>query len=224
MTREEEFRIFNCYQFSRKRLKSLKAEEPKDLARIKIWRERSDYCGEYISRMNLPLMLKFLHKQCRDWTKYDDAISHASARLVACINAFDVNRGFKFSTYFVRSLILDMYRLNEKAMKREGRPRVFSSTDLSTDVDNDFMTEVIPDTRRLTDNLTIDQREIYDQVMQFLSSREKDILLMRSGGKTLEEVGNVLGITRERVRQLEAAAMKRLRLAFRTGKRELATV
>lgn len=38
------------------------------------------------------------------------------------------------------------------------------------------------------------------------------------GGMTLEEVGKVLGITRERVRQIEVAALKKLRRpAIRAG-------
>jgi DNA-binding CsgD family transcriptional regulator len=44
-----------------------------------------------------------------------------------------------------------------------------------------------------------------------LGERERTVFLRRLGGMTLEEVGKELGITRERVRQVEARAIRRLR-------------
>jgi RNA polymerase primary sigma factor len=49
-----------------------------------------------------------------------------------------------------------------------------------------------------------------------LSEREQQILTLRYGlsgtedPKSLEEIGRILGVTRERVRQLEAEALRRL--------------
>jgi DNA-binding CsgD family transcriptional regulator len=44
-----------------------------------------------------------------------------------------------------------------------------------------------------------------------LGERERTVFLQRLAGKTLEEVGKKLGVTRERVRQIEARAIRRLR-------------
>lgn len=49
-----------------------------------------------------------------------------------------------------------------------------------------------------------------------LTEREKKILVLRFGisdgcPRTLEEVGNIFKVTRERVRQIEAKALKKLR-------------
>ncbi len=59
-------------------------------------------------------------------------------------------------------------------------------------------------------------REQIRQVLGFLSEREREVLEMRFGlndGKdhTLEEVGREIGLTRERVRQIQVEALKRLR-------------
>ncbi len=53
-------------------------------------------------------------------------------------------------------------------------------------------------------------------VLDTMTPREEKVLRMRFGigekqDYTLEEVGKVLGVTRERIRQIEAKALKRLR-------------
>ncbi|MCB8920811.1 MAG: RNA polymerase sigma factor RpoD [Ardenticatenaceae bacterium] len=59
-------------------------------------------------------------------------------------------------------------------------------------------------------------REQIRTVLSFLSEREREVLEMRFGlndGKdhTLEEVGKSFGVTRERIRQIEAKALRKLR-------------
>ena len=59
-------------------------------------------------------------------------------------------------------------------------------------------------------------RELMDDVLSSLNAREGRVLQLRFGlvdGKphTLEEVGQKFGVTRERVRQIEAAALRKLR-------------
>jgi RNA polymerase nonessential primary-like sigma factor len=60
-----------------------------------------------------------------------------------------------------------------------------------------------------------------------LPAQQRDVVEHRyglhgHGRKTLEEVGNLLGVTRERVRQVQLAALSRLRdISSREGFREL---
>ena len=59
-------------------------------------------------------------------------------------------------------------------------------------------------------------REDLADVLSGLSAREKDVLRLRFGmddgrQRTLEEVGQLFGVTRERIRQIEAKALRKLR-------------
>ncbi|MER3439740.1 MAG: RNA polymerase sigma factor RpoD, partial [Chloroflexota bacterium] len=66
-------------------------------------------------------------------------------------------------------------------------------------------------------------REQMEDVLGTLSPREREVLIMRFGledgrGRTLEEVGREFGVTRERIRQIEAKALRKLRHPSRAKK------
>ena len=66
-------------------------------------------------------------------------------------------------------------------------------------------------------------KEQIDSVLSTLTPREKDVLIQRFGlldgrPKTLEEVGKEFNVTRERIRQIEAKALRKLRHPSRSKK------
>ena len=66
-------------------------------------------------------------------------------------------------------------------------------------------------------------REQLGEVMNSLTEREKQVLILRFGladgrARTLEEVGRVFEVTRERIRQIEAKALRKLRHPSRSKK------
>ncbi len=66
-------------------------------------------------------------------------------------------------------------------------------------------------------------REQVGDVLDTLSPRERDVILMRYGlgdgrNRTLEDVGRHVGVTRERIRQIEAKALRKLRHPSRAQK------
>jgi RNA polymerase primary sigma factor len=59
-------------------------------------------------------------------------------------------------------------------------------------------------------------REDLESVLETLTARERDVLKLRYGlddgrMKTLEEIGQIFNVTRERIRQIEAKALRKLR-------------
>jgi len=66
-------------------------------------------------------------------------------------------------------------------------------------------------------------KEQMDEVLETLTDREQKVLTLRFGigdgyPRTLEEVGKIFNVTRERVRQIEAKALKKLRHPIRAKK------
>jgi RNA polymerase primary sigma factor len=66
-------------------------------------------------------------------------------------------------------------------------------------------------------------KEQMQDILDSLSERERKVLEMRFGlldgqGHTLEEVGQKFGVTRERIRQIEAKALRKLRHPIRSRK------
>jgi len=71
--------------------------------------------------------------------------------------------------------------------------------------------------------IEVDMRERTAQMLHTLSAREEKVVRMRFGledgsERTLEEIGNAFAVTRERIRQIEAKALRKLRAPARSSR------
>ena len=86
------------------------------------------------------------------------------------------------------------------------------------DEDNSQLSDFIEDEEAVTPVEAVNeviQRELIDKVLKTLTHREREIIELRFGfnderPRTLEEVGQKLGVTRERIRQIEAKTLIKL--------------
>jgi RNA polymerase primary sigma factor len=103
------------------------------------------------------------------------------------------------------------------------------TTSLSTPVGDDedsFLGDFIEDTTQLSPYEETSKellRESIEEVLSSLDERETKVLSLRFGlmgetPKTLEEVGKIFNVTRERIRQIEAKALRKLRHPSRRKK------
>jgi RNA polymerase primary sigma factor len=114
-------------------------------------------------------------------------------------------------------LHMDVRRV--KVYRQASKAPVSLDAPLSDD-DSDQVSEIVADPNAAApfERLVKEtDTALLKEVLSGLTDREKAILAMRFGlndgvEKTLEEIGKVFGVTRERIRQIESEALKKLRL------------
>jgi len=113
---------------------------------------------------------------------------------------------------------LDMTPEKVVEVQKYGREPISLHTPLGEDGDSEFG-DLIEDSEAIVPadavNFTLLQEQLHD-VLDTLSEREAGVVSMRFGltdgqPKTLDEIGKVYGVTRERIRQIEAKTMSKLR-------------
>ncbi|MDR1265835.1 MAG: RNA polymerase sigma factor [Propionibacteriaceae bacterium] len=113
---------------------------------------------------------------------------------------------------------LDMTAEKVVEVQKYGREPISLHTPLGEDGDSEFG-DLIEDSEAVVPaeavNFTLLQEQLND-VLDTLSDREAGVVSMRFGltdgqPKTLDEIGKVYGVTRERIRQIESKTMSKLR-------------
>ncbi|MEE1193183.1 MAG: sigma-70 family RNA polymerase sigma factor [Phascolarctobacterium sp.] len=108
----------------------------------------------------------------------------------------------------------------QKAVEIEEYSHDTTSLDISVNEDGDTsMGELIGDDKAISPEAAAAQsmlREHIEEALRELSPKEQDVLRLRFGlndgrERTLDEIGKQFGVTRERIRQIEAKALKKLR-------------
>jgi RNA polymerase sigma factor (sigma-70 family) len=151
--------------------------------------------------------------------RVDELLSEAHVTLLRCVEIFDTDRGYRFSTYATNAI---RHNLN-RYISRQHRARQATREYIATD--NIAAPECEHPRRR--------EREYTDRMTRLLhwihklDSREQTIVRSRFGltqatdKVTLQSLANQLGLSRERIRQLEIRAVEKLRAMARQTVLEL---
>ena len=107
-----------------------------------------------------------------------------------------------------------------KAVRTTGGHRRFDVNQVKAMLDNEKLKDkrvTVIYARVSTPNRKDDLNRQIDEVLEQLNEREQAVVRMRFGllndksDRTLEEIGKELSVTRERVRQIESSAIKKLK-------------
>jgi RNA polymerase primary sigma factor/RNA polymerase sigma factor len=218
LTREQEqhlFRKYNYLKFKADRLrKELDIEHPKSaiMDEVESLYDQIVATKNQIARANLRLVVSIAKRHVTPDQNFFELVSDGNVSLLRAIEKFDYARGNKFSTYASWAIMKNFARTIPGEYRHRDRFR--------TSLDEMFASEPESRSSAITDERAqLDRLEKVQRILRRLDQREQQIIIGRFGLNhsreplTLKEVGEELGVTKERIRQIEARALSKLRQA-----------
>ena len=224
LTTEQEQLFFKRLNFARmqvwKVLKSYAGRRLSAAATRKLlgWAHRALAIRGEIVRLNMPLVLAMAKRTRLSGIDFNELISEGNMALLRSVGKFDCSRGFKFSTYSCRAILKSFSRVAMRTSRyRTKFPVEFDPTLEKSDymeqkrngVELDCVSEVKQIIQRNLANLN-DVEETVIRERFAISATPADAQMP----KTLEQVGQVIGVTKERVRQIQNKALAKIREAL----------
>ena len=217
LTATEEVRLFRQLNFCRykvsrltRRLKRGGRSRAELLRKMILLQKITLKVRNRIVEANLPLVIS-MAKRSRNGADFSDLISEGNVALLRAVDKFDCARGFKFSTYACRAILKSFTRMSLKASRYRSR----FPTEYDPALEKSDWTETRRAAHRegilgeLQTVLKPDHNDLAPVEQQVLHARFG--LGRRHGPMTLEQVGREIGVTKERVRQIQNKALAKLK-------------
>lgn len=207
------FRKMNFLKFRAAGLREkLSAKRPSERAVAEIEQLLHDAAEtkNLLIRTNLRLVVAVARRFAAPGGNFFELVSDGNISLMRAVEKFDFGRGFKFSTYATWAIQRNFSRSIPAEYTRSGRFRTGNDEMFQQEKDqrsNGFAEER---TNRL-------QHDALTSILKNLETRDRDIITLRYGltdttePMTLEQIGRRFGVSKERIRQLEAKALRKLR-------------
>src|SRR6478735_3911223 len=224
MKGQEEKLMFLRFNLSKKRLTQLQKLIKKDgLTRKRaeeflFWHRRFEHFREYLVRTNLALVLAMAKRTRLGDVDFAEVVSEGNMALIRAVDKFNVDRGFKFSTYACRAILKAFSRTALKASRYKTR--------FPVEFEPDYEKSDWSDRRRdaVEEDCVDELKQIVDRNLAELSDVEQTVIRRRFNWKqaeenplTLEEVGKIIGVTKERVRQIQNKALLKIKSVMEDG-------
>jgi RNA polymerase sigma factor (sigma-70 family) len=226
LTREEEvyhFRRMNYLKFRASQLQQkINRTRPRsaDLDELEELLEQATGVKSFLIRSNLRLVVSIAKRHLQPGMNFFEMVSDGNMSLMRAIEKFDYTKGNKFSTYATWAIMKNFARSipaehTQRDRFRTGNEEIFHAS---------------PDdrgTQYQDESTNARQRQAIMGILNQLEDRERSILMHRYGLEqgseplTLEQVGSRFGVTKERIRQIEARALQKLRKIAQEEKLEI---
>lgn len=226
LTREQETYLFRKYNFLKYRANQLRETLTPSRAstelmdRIEQLYEQAVKTKNRIVQANLRLVVSIAKRHVGVCDDFFSLVSDGNISLMRAVDKFDYSRGNKFSTYATWAIMRNFARTIPDEFKH--RERFRTSQDEMFDAQQDERGALLE-----MENAQHLREQQVERILSRLDEREQRIIISRFGlnraqePKTLQEVGSQLGVTKERIRQIEVRALHKLRAAAEQEKIEM---
>jgi len=218
LTREQEVHLFRKMNYLKHKASRLR--EKLDPARprsgamdlIEKLYDESVATKNQIIRANLRLVVSIAKRHVGPAENFFELVSDGNMSLIRAVEKFDFARGNKFSTYASWAIMKNFARTIPDENRQRDRFRTSHSEMFST-------TEDARSDQYEQESAQVQRESQVERILDRLDEREQQIIISRFGLNrgheplTLKQVGAAMGVTKERIRQIEARALSKLRKA-----------
>src|SRR4029078_6856283 len=182
------------------------------------WHRRFEHFREYLVRTNLALVLAMAKRTRLGDVDFAEIVSEGNMALIRAVDKFNVDRGFKFSTYACRAILKAFSRTAMKSSRHRTRFPVEFEPEMEKSDWQDRARDAVQED-------CIDElKAIVDRNLADLSTVEETVIRRRfnweqvdDSSLTLEDLGKIIGVTKERVRQIQNKALAKIRAVMEDG-------
>ena len=175
---------------------------------------RATRVHDHIVKANMRLVMSVAKKFVDSRNTFDELFSEGVVALLRAVEKFDVERGFRFSTYATTAIRHQIYRWKT----RDGRRQ----KEFSTNADESLRAaQFSAEEGVMRDSATSRINEVLEEMLSRLDSRERLVVSGRFGldssgvKETFASLGETLNISKERARQITERAVAKLRVMAR---------
>jgi RNA polymerase sigma factor (sigma-70 family) len=216
--------MFRRFNFAKRKLTKLQAKAKregldKELAQQLVeWHRRFEHFREYLVRTNLALVLAMAKRTRLGDVDFAEIVSEGNMALMRAVDKFNVDKGFKFSTYACRAILKAFSRTAMKHGRYKTRFPVEFEPEMEKSDWNDRKRDIVEE------DCVDELKQIVDRNLAELSDVEQTVIRRRFNWQqqeehplTLEEVGQIIGVTKERVRQIQNKALLKIKSVMEEG-------